>query len=159
MGKDGQIRGKSPSRRQPAKAAARASSAARAIPKTKEDSFPIVAIGMSAGGLEAATQFLNAMPPDSGAGFVIVQHLEPRRKSLLAELLAKQTSMTVVDIENGMRIKPNRVHVIIPAKTLLIRTASSSWSSRTSRAPSATRSIISSPRSPRSAAPRRSRSS
>ena len=75
---------------------------------------------MSAGGLEAATQFLNAMPPDSGAAFVIVQHLEPKRKSLLAELLARQTEMPVVDIEDGMRVEPNRVHVIIPAKTLLI---------------------------------------
>ena len=98
-----------------------ANSAARAVKKTREDSFPIVAIGMSAGGLEAATQFLHAMPIDSGAGFVIVQHLEPVRKSLLAELLSRQTKMPVVDIEDGMRVKPNRVHVIIPAKTLLIK--------------------------------------
>jgi two-component system CheB/CheR fusion protein len=75
---------------------------------------------MSAGGLEVATEFLNAMPPDSGMGFVIIQHLEPTRKSLLAELLGKQTKMPVVEISDGMRVEPNRVHVIIPAKTLTV---------------------------------------
>lgn len=85
-----------------------------------KDTFPIVAIGMSAGGLETATQFLNAMPAKSGLGFVIIQHLEPTRNSLLAELLAKQTKMPVVEIEEGMRVEPNRVHVIVPNKTVLI---------------------------------------
>lgn len=82
--------------------------------------FPIVGIGMSAGGLEVATELLNAMPPDSGMGFVIVQHLEPTRKSLLAELLGRQTSMPVVAIADGMKVEPNHVYVIIPAQTLLI---------------------------------------
>jgi two-component system CheB/CheR fusion protein len=82
--------------------------------------FPIVGIGMSAGGLEVATAFLNAMPPDSGMGFVIVQHLDPTRESLLAELLGRATAMPVVQIEDGMRVEPNRVHIIVPAKTLLI---------------------------------------
>ena len=76
---------------------------------------------MSAGGLEVATAFLNAMPPDSGMGFVIVQHLDPTRESMLAELLARATAMPVVQIEDGMRVEPNRVHIIVPAKTLLIR--------------------------------------
>jgi two-component system CheB/CheR fusion protein len=82
--------------------------------------FPIVGIGMSAGGLEVATAFLNAMVPDSGMGFVIVQHLDPTRESLLAELLGRATAMPVVQIEDGMRVEPNRVHIIVPAKTLLI---------------------------------------
>jgi two-component system CheB/CheR fusion protein len=89
--------------------------------KVKDGAFPIVGIGMSAGGLEAVIPFLNAMPADSGMGFVLVQHLEPTRTSMLAELLGKQTRMPVVDIEDGMRVEPNRVHVIIPAKTLLIK--------------------------------------
>jgi two-component system CheB/CheR fusion protein len=87
----------------------------------KNGAFPIVGIGMSAGGLEAVIPFLNAMPANSGMGFVIVQHLEPSRTSMLAELLGKQTKMPVVDVEDGMRVEPNRVHVIIPAKTLLIK--------------------------------------
>lgn len=83
--------------------------------------FPIVGIGMSAGGLEVATAFLNAMPVDSGMGFVIVQHLDPTRESMLVELLSRETGMPVVKIEDGMPVEPNRVHVIVPAKTLLIR--------------------------------------
>jgi two-component system CheB/CheR fusion protein len=82
--------------------------------------FPIVALGMSAGGLEVVTEFLKAMPPDSGMGFVIVQHLEPTRKSLLAELLGKHTQMPVIEVEDGMAVEANRVYVIVPAQTLLI---------------------------------------
>ncbi len=82
--------------------------------------FPIVGIGMSAGGLEVATAFLKAMPADSGMGFVIVQHLEPTRKSLLAELLGKHTTMPVIEIEDGMAVEPDHVYVIVPAQTLLI---------------------------------------
>jgi two-component system, chemotaxis family, CheB/CheR fusion protein len=82
--------------------------------------FPIVAIGMSAGGLEAVTEFLKAMPPASGLGFVIVQHLEPTRKSLLAELLGKRTEMPVIEVEDGMTVQANHVYVIVPAQTLLI---------------------------------------
>jgi two-component system, chemotaxis family, CheB/CheR fusion protein len=83
--------------------------------------FPIVGIGMSAGGLEVATAFLNAMPADSGMGFVIVQHLDPTRESMLVDLLSRETKMPVVKVEDGMRVEPNRVHIIVPAKTLLIR--------------------------------------
>ena len=75
---------------------------------------------MSAGGLEVATTFLKAMPIDSGMGFVIVQHLDPTRESLLAGLLQRTTKMPVVQITEGMRVEPNRVHIIIPDKTLLI---------------------------------------
>ena len=82
--------------------------------------FPIVAIGMSAGGLEVATEFLKAMPPDSGMGFVIVQHLEPTRKSLLAELLGKHTEMPVIEVKDGMAVQADHVYVIVPAQTLLI---------------------------------------
>lgn len=82
--------------------------------------FPIVGIGMSAGGLEVATTFLKSMPTDSGIGFVIVQHLDPTRESMLVELLSRETTMPVVQIEDGMVVEPNRVHVIVPAKTLLI---------------------------------------
>ncbi len=82
--------------------------------------FPIVGIGMSAGGLEVAMEFLDAMPPDSGMGFVIVQHLEPTRKSLLAELLGRHTRMPVIEVADGTAVEPDHVYVIVPAQTLLI---------------------------------------
>jgi two-component system CheB/CheR fusion protein len=76
---------------------------------------------MSAGGLEAATAFFNAMAPDSGVAFIVVQHLEPTRDSMLGELLARETKMKVVQVRDGMRVEPDRIHVIVPAKTLLIK--------------------------------------
>ncbi|RST31303.1 PAS domain-containing protein [Sphingomonas ginkgonis] len=83
--------------------------------------FPVVGIGMSAGGLEVATAFFRAMPADSGMAFVLVQHLDPTRNSMLADLLGRETTMPVVQVEDGMPVEPNRVHVIAPAKTLLIQ--------------------------------------
>lgn len=84
------------------------------------NSFPIVGIGMSAGGLEVASAFLKVMPADSGMAFVIVQHLDPTRESLLADLLRRETKMPLVQVEDGMRVEPNHVYIIVPAKTLLI---------------------------------------
>src|SRR5688572_10558552 len=51
----------------------------------------IVGIGASAGGLEAFEQLLKALPPNTGMGFVLVQHLAPQHESILSELLAKST--------------------------------------------------------------------
>ena len=64
--------------------------------------FPIVAIGASAGGLEAYSEFLAAMRPDGGMAFVLIQHLPPDRESLIAEILARKTTMPVRQVEEGM---------------------------------------------------------
>ncbi len=71
-------------------------------------------IGASAGGLEAFTAVLSNVSPSTGMAFVIIQHLSPDRESLLVQLLAKSTSMPVVEAKEGMRLRPNRVHVIPP---------------------------------------------
>src|SRR4051812_18765048 len=63
--------------------------------------FPVVGIGASAGGLEAATEFFKAMPPDSGMAFILVQHLAPDRESLVAEILTRHTKMKVHQVDNG----------------------------------------------------------
>ena len=81
----------------------------------------IVGIGASAGGLDAFKTFFTNMAPDSGMAFVLVQHLSPTHKSLLADLLGKSTSMTVREAENGMSIAANCVYVIPPDATLMIR--------------------------------------
>src|ERR1700722_7845137 len=80
----------------------------------------IVGIGASAGGLGAFKAFFAEMPADSGIGFVLVQHLDPSHKSILAELVARQTPMRVVEAEDGMPVAPNRVHIIPPNATLTI---------------------------------------
>jgi two-component system, chemotaxis family, CheB/CheR fusion protein len=76
--------------------------------------FPIVGIGASAGGLDAFKKFFGAMPADSGAAFVLIQHLDPTRESLTAELVGTYTRMRVVQVEDGMRVEANRVYVIPP---------------------------------------------
>lgn len=80
--------------------------------------FPIVAIGASAGGLEALSELISALPPHGDMAYVVVQHLGPDRKSLLSELLAKQTTMPVVEIHDDLAIEPDRVYVI-PANATL----------------------------------------
>ena len=61
----------------------------------------VVGIGASAGGLEALQDFFKAMPADTGAAFVVVQHLSPDHKSLMAELLSRCTTMTVKAAQDG----------------------------------------------------------
>ncbi|MFZ0258034.1 MAG: chemotaxis protein CheB, partial [Gammaproteobacteria bacterium] len=82
--------------------------------------FPIVGIGASAGGLRAISHFLDAMPGDSGCAFVVVVHLDPTHESAFASLLANHTTMPVADIRDQMAAEPNRVHVIVPDRTLTI---------------------------------------
>ena len=81
---------------------------------------PVVALGASAGGLEAFEQFLRAMPVDSGMGFVLVQHLDPTHPSILAEILQRSTTMPVVEARDGMVVERNRVHVIPPNRDMVI---------------------------------------
>ncbi|WP_420557618.1 chemotaxis protein CheB [Roseovarius sp.] len=78
--------------------------------------FPIVGIGASAGGLEAYKNLLRSLPDDTGAAFILIQHLDPNHPSMMADLLARQTKMTVVQAENEMRLAPNTVYVIPPGK-------------------------------------------
>jgi two-component system, chemotaxis family, CheB/CheR fusion protein len=80
----------------------------------------IVGIGASAGGLEAFRTFFENMPTDSGLAFVLVQHLAPDRKSMLAEILGKSTSMAVTEAVDGAEVVPDRVYVIPPDATLSI---------------------------------------
>jgi len=73
---------------------------------------PVVGIGASAGGLEAFTQLLGALPTDTGMAFVLVQHLEPTHKSVLTPLLARATKMPVQEVHEGMHVDANHVYVI-----------------------------------------------
>ncbi|MBC8126513.1 MAG: PAS domain-containing protein [Gloeobacteraceae cyanobacterium ES-bin-144] len=95
-----------------------------AIPETSAPqpsvAFPIVGIGASAGGLEALEQFLQRVPVGSGMAFVIVQHLDPTRKGLMAELLQRCTRMKVMQVKDRTRVKPDCVYVIPPNKDMSI---------------------------------------
>jgi two-component system, chemotaxis family, CheB/CheR fusion protein len=86
----------------------------------KSPLFPIVGIGASAGGLEALEQFLRHLPEKCGMAFVIVQHLDPTHKGIMAELLQRTTGMEVYQVRGRMRVKPNCVYVIPPNKDMSI---------------------------------------
>jgi two-component system CheB/CheR fusion protein len=77
-----------------------------------EAAFPIVGVGASAGGLEAFTQLLEALPLDTGMGFVLVQHLDPDHESQLTQILSRVTSLPGHIITNDEPVKPNHVYVI-----------------------------------------------
>jgi two-component system CheB/CheR fusion protein len=94
----------------------------------------VVGLGASAGGLEALGSFFDAMPADSGMAFVVIQHLSPAHKSMMAELLSRHTRMPVCQAEDGATAEPNHVYLIPPKKCLTIfngKLLLSEWDSKT----------------------------
>jgi two-component system CheB/CheR fusion protein len=81
---------------------------------------PIVGIGASAGGLAAFEAFFSGMPADAdtGAAFVLVQHLAPDHKSILAELVRRYTRMQVFEVVDGMKVQPNCTYIIPPNRDM-----------------------------------------
>jgi two-component system CheB/CheR fusion protein len=79
---------------------------------------PVVGIGASAGGLEPISEFLARVPPRSGAAYVVIQHLDPSHKAMLAELLQRVTGMPVREVSGPTELEPDHVYVIPPNKDL-----------------------------------------
>jgi len=88
--------------------------------KTRHNLFPIVALGASAGGLEAIKEFFSAVPPKSGAAYVVITHLASDHVSMLAGLIQKFTVLPVFTIEEGVHVVPDSVYVIPPGKNAAI---------------------------------------
>ena len=87
---------------------------AKAPRAEKARSFPIVGIGASAGGLEALTSLLKALPTNLGMAYVIIQHLSPKHESMLPDILRRATAMPVEQVADGVPIKADHVYVIPP---------------------------------------------
>lgn len=83
--------------------------------------FPIVAIGASAGGLEAVARLLAALPAETGMAFLLVQHLDPNHESQMAELLARHTPMRIREAAEGMEIVPDELVICPPGQFLTVR--------------------------------------
>ncbi len=81
----------------------------------------VVGLGASAGGLEPLVQFLSSVRADSGLAYLVVQHMDPTQKSLLAELLQRATAMPVHQAVDVQRIEADSVHVIAPGCELTVR--------------------------------------
>jgi two-component system CheB/CheR fusion protein len=80
--------------------------------KEKIDSFPIVAIGASVGGLNAFSTLLQNLSPNTGMAFIFVMHLSRDHKSHLPEILSKSTTMKVQDIEDMEKMIPDNLYII-----------------------------------------------
>ncbi|MBF0571795.1 MAG: PAS domain S-box protein [Candidatus Omnitrophica bacterium] len=92
----------------------------RTMPRAKDGEFPIVAIGASAGGLEAFSELLKNLPPDTGMAFVLVCHLAPMHKSMLTEIITRITRMPTQEVKNRMPVYPDHVYIIPPNKKMTI---------------------------------------
>lgn len=82
--------------------------------KSSEKKFPVVCVGASAGGLKAIISLFSGLRKNTGMAFVVIQHLEPRHESILAEIIARNSAMKVYQIKNRMRIRPDSIYVIPP---------------------------------------------
>jgi len=91
-------------------------------PKNTENTSPshVVGIGTSAGGLEALQDFFGNLPCDTGATYIVVQHLSPDYKSMMSELLTKHTEMPIFEVSDSINIEANAIYLMPPRKNMLI---------------------------------------
>jgi two-component system, chemotaxis family, CheB/CheR fusion protein len=82
--------------------------------------FFVVGVGASAGGLEALQEFFANIEENPGIAFIVIQHLSPDFKSMMSELIARHTQITVSDAEDGMELMPDRVYVLPNRKDIRI---------------------------------------
>jgi two-component system CheB/CheR fusion protein len=82
--------------------------------------FPVVAIGASAGGLEAFEQLFRNLPARTGAAYIVISHLDPKHSSIMSELISRFTSMTVREAADGVDVEPDHVYVIPPNRDISI---------------------------------------
>jgi two-component system CheB/CheR fusion protein len=79
-----------------------------------EGRFPVVGIGASAGGLDAFLHLFDGLPAATGLGYVVIQHMDPSKESLLADILARSVRIPIVEAQDRMKVLPDRIHVIPP---------------------------------------------
>lgn len=81
-------------------------------PRTEPRILPVVALGASAGGLRPLETFFESIPDDTGAAFVVIQHLSPDFESMMEQLLGRRTRMRVVQVTDGVAIAADTVYLI-----------------------------------------------
>jgi two-component system chemotaxis response regulator CheB len=92
----------------------------RSSQRTSGAAFDIVALAASAGGLTALSRVLAALPADFPAVIVVVQHLDPRHRSLMADILSRRTPLRVKQAEEGEQVGPATVYIAPPNRHLLV---------------------------------------
>jgi len=109
-----------PRRKRSSRSAPSAGGGASSEPLNVGGAFTVVGIGASAGGLDACTRLVAALPDKNGMAFVLVQHLDPSHESMMVDLLAKHTSMTVLQAIDGMPVEQDHLYVIPPGTYLSV---------------------------------------
>ncbi|WP_170300681.1 chemotaxis protein CheB [Rhodoplanes serenus] len=109
------------SRRAPSPRAARGPGDVKSGEASRLRDLYVVGIGASAGGLEALRPFVAALQSSSNLCFVVVQHLSPQHRSMMVELLARETRIPVVAINNGVTVKPNTIYIAPPNSDVFYR--------------------------------------
>lgn len=89
-------------------------------PRFNNAAFDIVALAASAGGLTALTEVVSTLPAEFAGAIVVVQHLDPRHRSLMAEILSRRTGLNVKQAEEGDKLAPGTVYVAPPNNHLLV---------------------------------------
>ena len=95
--------------------------------------FEIVALAASAGGLKALTEVLAGLPAAFPAALVVVQHLDPRHRSLMADILGRRTKLAVRQAADNDRAQPGNVLIAPPDRHLLVNPDGSVSLTRTDR--------------------------
>ncbi len=90
----------------------------RSDSETKTPPTWVIGIGASAGGLEALSQFVSNLPENFPHAVIVAQHLAPHSKSMMVELLAKQTSIPVAAVTSGTEIRSGHIYVVPPNNDL-----------------------------------------
>lgn len=88
--------------------------------KIQQSQARIIAVGASAGGLEALKAFFTNIPKNDPSAYVVIQHLSPDYKSMMGELLQKSSNLPIVEIADGMKIDPGHIYLIPPKNNLLL---------------------------------------
>ncbi len=97
-----------------------------------DKSFFLVAVGASAGGLDAIRTFISQVPETCPHSFIFIQHISPDYKSMMADLLKKDTALAIEEVKNGMTIEPSHIYVIPPKANVIIEgTHPSEWQQET----------------------------
>ncbi len=96
------------------------SSTQKKVLKQNKTYVPVVAIGASAGGLEPFEKFFDSMTPDSGAAFVIIQHLSPDFESMMDELLSRHSSMRIKRVVDDLRVEANTIYLNPPRHDMIV---------------------------------------
>ncbi|WP_373476072.1 chemotaxis protein CheB [Sphingorhabdus sp.] len=95
--------------------------------------FPIVAMGASAGGLDAYTKLISSLPAQTGMAFILIQHLDPHHESMMVDLLAGHTVMSVTQATDGVTIAPDHLYIIPPGTYLAVAAGRLQLSKRNAR--------------------------